>query len=186
MIRLRAIFQHVGDGRLVGGVKVLVGNGDDAFLFWATCSTGTSAIVRGSTGALEWGVDLPVDDGRGGYVKGIYLLLGSFPVVLAGEAGFRLPDGSTPVVYPPALVPPPHLDFPGAEGGTKDGTAAGSWAAGFGPTIDCPWRAWRLPYCPLPPCVSKHQRDRAPVTIKSKSELGQQAQSRQYRPQGVV
>ena len=52
LIRLQAISQRVGDGGLTGRVTVLGGNGDDAFLFWATCSTGTTAVTGGSTGAV--------------------------------------------------------------------------------------------------------------------------------------
>ena len=105
-----------------------------------------------------------------------YFCLDTFPVVLVGEAGFRLPDG----------------------------TATGGLATGFGtpwtgaaqktgppPVVELsvlvplnrPWRSWLLPSRPLP--VSKHQRDRAPATIKGNSELGQLAQSRQHRPQSV-
>ena len=50
--RLRAISQRVGDGGLTGRVTVLGGNGDDAFLFWATCPTGTTMVTGGSSGAV--------------------------------------------------------------------------------------------------------------------------------------
>ena len=64
--------------------------------------------------------------------------------------------------------------------------------AGMGAAVELPvlitlnrlWCTWLLPSSPLP-LVFKHQRDRAPVTIKGNSELGQLAQSRQHSPQGV-
>ena len=116
-----AISQRVGDGGLVGRVTVLGGNGDDAFLFWATCSTGTAA-VGDSTGAAGRRVHRPVDDDRGGVVKG------PFPVVLAGEAGFRLPEETVPGGLATGFGPHwTSLNIPGlAGGGTKDGTADGS------------------------------------------------------------
>ena len=94
LIRLRAISQRVGDDGLVRHVDCRGINGDVAFLFWATCSTGTA--YSGSTGAVGRRVERPVDGGRGGVIKGASLLLGPFPVVLAGEAGFRIPDGTVP------------------------------------------------------------------------------------------
>ena len=62
LIRLRAFSQCVGDGGLTGRVTVFGGNGDDAFLFWATCSTGTSMVTGGSTGAVGGRVDPDFDD----------------------------------------------------------------------------------------------------------------------------
>ena len=60
------------------------------------------------------------------------------------------------------LWSPPPLGLPwkllgGLGGDTKDGTAAGSWIARFGSLP--PLTAWFLPSRPLPPLVSKHQRE---------------------------
>ena len=52
-----AISQRVSDGGLTGRVTILGGNGNDAFRFWATCSTGTSMVTGGSTGAVGERVD---------------------------------------------------------------------------------------------------------------------------------
>ena len=93
LIRLRAVSQRLGDGGLTGRVTVLGGNGDDAFLFWATCSTGTSMVTGGSTGAVGGRVDPDFDD-RGVDVWVGYICLGPVLVVLVGEAGLRLPDGT--------------------------------------------------------------------------------------------
>ena len=93
-LNLPVISQRVGGDGLVGHVDCRGINGDVAFLFWATCSTGTA--YSGSTRAAEKRVERPFDDARGGVVKGASLLLGPFPVVLAGEAGFRIPDGTVP------------------------------------------------------------------------------------------
>ena len=64
LIWLRAFSQRVGDGGLTGRVTVLGGNGDYAFLFRATCSTGTTMVTGGSTGAVGERV-IPVFDDRG-------------------------------------------------------------------------------------------------------------------------
>ena len=90
LIRLRAFSQRLGDGGLTGPVTVLGGNGDDAFLFWATCSTGTSMVTGGSTGAAGGRVDPDFDD------RGVDVWVGfiCLDVVLVGEAGLRLPDGT--------------------------------------------------------------------------------------------
>ena len=106
LIRLRAISQRVGDGGLVGRVTVLAGNGDDAFLFWATCSMGTTAVTGGSTGAVGWRDEIPATYGRGRDAKVRYFCLDPFPVVLVGEAGFRLPDGTAPGGLATGFGPP--------------------------------------------------------------------------------
>ena len=41
------ISQHVRGSGLTWHMTVLGGNGDDAFRFWATCSTGTTAVTSG-------------------------------------------------------------------------------------------------------------------------------------------
>ena len=136
LIRLRAVSQRLGDGGLTGRVTVLEGNGDDAFLFWATCSTGTSMVTGGSTGAAGGRVDPDFDD-RGVDVCVGYICLG---VVLVGEAGLRLPDGPATGGLATSFGPPwTSLEAPGwAGGGTKDGTAAGCLAAGFGSPLAAP------------------------------------------------
>ena len=133
LIRLRAVSQRLGDGGLTGRVTVLGGNGDDAFLFWATCSTGTSMVTGGSTGAAGGRVDPDFDD-RGVDVWVGFICLDPVLVVLVGEAGLRLPDGPATGGLATSFGPPwTSLEAPGwAGGGTKDGTAAGSSAAGFG------------------------------------------------------
>ena len=64
LIRPQAFSQRVGDGGLTGRVTVLGGNGDDAFRFWVTCSTVTTMVTGGSTGAVGGRV-VPVFDDRG-------------------------------------------------------------------------------------------------------------------------
>ena len=94
--RLRAVSQRLGDGGLTGRVAVWEGNGDDAFLFWATCSTGTSMVTGGSTGAVGRRVD-PVVDDRGVDACVGNTCLGPVLVVLVGEeGGLRLPDNARP------------------------------------------------------------------------------------------
>ena len=158
LIRLRAVSQRLGDGGLTGRVTVLEGNGDDAFLFWATCSTGTSMVTGGSTGAAGRRVD-PVVDDRGVDVCVGNICLGPVLVVLVGEeAGLRLPDGPATGGLATSFGPPwTSLEAPGwAGGGTKDGTAAGSLACRFWFPLSRPWRAWLLPSRPLPPpCLHK-------------------------------
>ena len=139
LIRLRAVSQRLGDGGLTGRVTVLEGNGDDAFLFWATCSTGTSMVTGGSTGAAGGRVDPDFDDSVVDVCVG-YICLGPVLVVLVGEAGLRLPDGPASGGLATSFGPPwTSLEAPGwAGGGTKDGTAAGSLAAGFGSPLAAP------------------------------------------------
>ena len=129
LIRLRAFSQRVGDG-------VLGGNGDDAFRFWATCSTGTTIVTGGSTGAVVGRV-VPDFDDRGVDVWVGYCCLGP---VLVGETGLRLPDGTATGGLATSFGPPwTSLEAPGWAGdGTKDGTAAGSLAAGFGSPLTAP------------------------------------------------
>ena len=127
LIRLRADSQRLGDGGLTGRVAVWEGNGDDAFLFWATCSTGTSMVTGGSTGAAGRRVD-PVVDDRGVDACVGNTCLGPVLVVLVGEeGGLRLPDGPGPATggLATSFGPPwTSLEAPGwAGGGTKDGTA---------------------------------------------------------------
>ena len=140
LIRLRADSQRLGDGGLTGRVAVWEGNGDDAFLFWATCSTGTSMVTGGSTGAVGRRVDPDVDD-RGVDACVGNTCLGPVLVVLVGEeGGLRLPDGPATSGLATSFGPPwTSLEAPGwAGGGTKDGTAAGSLAAGFGSPLAAP------------------------------------------------
>ena len=119
LIRLRAFSQRVGDGGLTGRVTVLGGNGDDAFRFWATCSTGTTMVTGGSTGAVGGRV-VPDFDDRGVDVWVGYFCLGP---VLVGEAGLRLPDGTATGGLATGFGPPwTSLEAPGwVGGGTKDG-----------------------------------------------------------------
>ena len=118
LIRLRAVSQRLGDGGLTGRVTVLEGNGDDAFLFWATCSTGTG----GSTGAAGGRVDPDFDD-RGVDVWVGYICLGPVLVVLVGEAGLRLPDGPATGGLATSFGPPglPWKLLAGLEAAQKTG-----------------------------------------------------------------
>ena len=101
--------------------------------FRHACSTGTSMVTGGSTGAVGGRVDPDFDD-RGVYVWVGYICLGPVLVVLVGEAGLRLPDGTATGGLATSFGPPwTSLEAPGwAGGGTKDGTVAGSLATGFG------------------------------------------------------
>ena len=129
LIRLRAVSQRLGDGGLTGRVTVLGGNGDDAFLFWATCSTGTSMVTGGSTGAVGGRVDP-----RGRRVGRIHP---SRP--RPGRPGWRSWAPVTRRARHQLWTPWTSLEAPGwAGGGTKDGTAAGSLAAGFGSPLAAP------------------------------------------------
>ena len=149
LIRLRAFSQRVGDGGLTWRVTVLGGNGDDAFLFWATCSTGTSMVTGGSTGAVGGRVDPDFDD-RGVDVWVGYICLGPVLVVLVGEAGLRLPYGTatgglaTSFGHPP----PPRLGWRRH----KRRYRRRQFSCRF-------WFPLGRPSRPLPPLVSINQRD---------------------------
>ena len=155
LIRLRAVSQRLGDGGLTGRVTVLEGNGDDAFLFWATCSTGTSMVTGGSTGAAGGRVD-PVVDDRGVDVCVGNICLGPVLVVLVGEAGLRLPDGPATGGLATSFGHP--LDFPGSSWlgwrRHKRRDRRRQFSCRFWFPLSRPWRAWLLPSRPLPPLVS--------------------------------
>ena len=59
---------------------------------------GNRRCTRGSTGVADGRVDRPVDDGRGGVVKGASLLLGPFPVVMTEKLGSSCQTGPPPAV----------------------------------------------------------------------------------------
>ena len=90
-------------------------------------------VTGGSTGAVGRRVDPDVDD-RGVDACVGNTGLGPVLVVLVGEeGGLRLPDGPATSGLATSFGPPwTSLEAPGwAGGGTKDGTAAGSLAAGL-------------------------------------------------------
>ena len=180
LIRLRAVSQRVGDGGLTGRVTVLGGNSDDAFLFWATCSTGTSMVTGGSTGAVGGRVDPDFDEwGR------IHL---SRPRL--GRPGWRswasVARRDRHRWFSHQLWNP--LDFPGSSWlgwrRHKRRDRRRQFSCRFWFPLGRPWRAWLLPSRPLPPLVSINQRNRAPAATEGNTELGQLAKSRQHRPQG--
>ena len=121
LIRLRAFSQRVGDGGLTERVTVLGGNGDVAFRFWATCPMGTTMVTGGSTGAVGGRV-VPYFDDSGVDVWVGYICLGPVLVVLVGETGLRLPDGTATGGLATSFGPPwTSLEAPRwAGGGTKD------------------------------------------------------------------
>ena len=151
LIRLRAVSQRLGDGGLTGRVTVLEGNGDDAFLFWATCSTGTSMVTGGSTGAAGGRVDPDFDD-RGVDVCVGNICLGPVLVVLVGEAGLRLPDGPATGGLATSFGLPWKL-LAGLGAAQKMGRRR-QFSCRFWFPLSRPWRAWLLPFCSLPPLVS--------------------------------
>ena len=112
-IRFWARSQRVGIVRLVGRVSLCCGiNGEVAFLFRATCSTGASNGIGSSTGAARRGREGPLDGGRGAVVRE------PFPPVLDGEVGVRVPDGLSHRFW----------SSPWAGGGINDEIAGGSLA----------------------------------------------------------
>ena len=81
---------------------------------WGASIVVAATAMSLSTEAVGRRVDRPVDDDGGGIVKGASLLLDSFPLVLAGEAGFRLPEGTAPGGLATGFGPPwTSLDTPG-------------------------------------------------------------------------
>ena len=96
-------------------------------------------VTGGSTGAVGGRV-VPDFDDRVVDVWVGYICLGPVLVVLVGEAGLRLPDGTATGGLATSFGPPwTSLEAPGwAGGGTEDGTAAGSLAAGFGSPLTAP------------------------------------------------
>ena len=149
LIRLRAVTQRLGDGGLTGRVTVWEGNGDDAFLFWATCSTGTSMVTGGSTGAAGRRVD-PVVDDRGVDVCVGNTCLGPVLVVLVGEeGGLRLPDGPATSRLATSFGPP-WLGWRRH----KRRDRRRQFSCRFWFPLSRPWRAWLLPSRPLPPLVT--------------------------------
>ena len=101
--RLWARSHPVGVVWLVGRISVWCGiNGEVAFLFWATCSTGATKGIGSSTWAARWGREGPLDGCQGAAVQEPDRYVAPFPLVLEGEVGLRVPDGFC--LFPP---PPP-------------------------------------------------------------------------------
>ena len=80
--RLIAHSQRVGDA----GLGCFGSNGDVAFLFRATCSTGATALGGSSTRAVGGRDERPVDGGRGSVSAGAKAVVAPFPAVLAVAA----------------------------------------------------------------------------------------------------
>ena len=76
-------------GRVVGRGY----NGEVAFLFWATGSTGSTTLSGRSTGAVGWRDEGALGGGRGAEVRDC-LEITPFPHGLDGEVGVRFADGT--------------------------------------------------------------------------------------------
>ena len=96
---------------MVGLVGCIVGvcrgiNGDVAFPFSATYSTGATRGVGSSIGVVRRGIEDATGPRLDTVVREPDLCVASFPPVLDGHVGVPDPDGTAALGEQPVLVPP--------------------------------------------------------------------------------